>query len=96
MLGVHELAVAANVTKESEVAHAISRATSEFGALHGLVNNVGILRDGLLIKALDGKVIDKLSLAQWQAVFDVNLTGVFLCGREVAVSMISTGSQRRI
>ena len=93
MLDVQVLAVAADVTKESEVAHAISRATDELGALHGLVNNAGILRDGLLVKARDGKVIDKLSLAQWQAVIDVNLTGVFLCGREVAASMISTGSQ---
>ncbi|MDE0363067.1 MAG: SDR family oxidoreductase, partial [Rhodospirillaceae bacterium] len=32
--------------------------------------------------------VDKLSLEQWQAVIDVNLTGVFLCGREAASHMI--------
>ena len=59
-----------------------------FGAIHGLVNNAGILRDGLLVKAKDGKIIDTLSYDKWQSVINVNLTGVFLCGREVAASMI--------
>lgn len=36
---------------------------------------------------------DKLSFDKWQAVINVNLTGVFLCGREVAASMIESGSQ---
>ena len=91
--GVRVLALAADVTCETEVANAVSRATEVFGSLHGLVNNAGILRDGLLVKARDGEVTDRLSLEQWQAVIDVNLTGVFLCGREVAASMIATGSQ---
>ena len=55
------------------------------------MNNAGILRDVQLVKAHDGQVVDKLSLTQWQAVPDVNLTGVFLCGREVAASMIASG-----
>lgn len=91
--GAQALALAADVTSETEVANAVSRGTDEFGSLHGLVNNAGILRDGLLVKARDGEVTDRLSLEQWQAVIDVNLTGVFLCGREVAASMIATGSQ---
>lgn len=36
-------------------------------------------------------MIDKLSLAQWQAVIDVNLTGTFLCGREGAALMARHG-----
>jgi len=60
------------------------------GGLHGLVNNAGILRDGLMVKAKDGE-ISKMSLQHWQAVIDVNLTGVFLCGREAAVKMIESG-----
>ncbi len=51
------------------------------------MNNAGILRDGLLLKVRDGE-ISKLSLAQWQSVIDVNLTGVFLCTREVAAKMV--------
>jgi 3-oxoacyl-[acyl-carrier protein] reductase len=34
-----------------------------------------------------------MSLEQWQLVIDVNLTGVFLCGREAAAKMIATGSK---
>jgi 3-oxoacyl-[acyl-carrier protein] reductase len=34
-----------------------------------------------------------MSLAQWQLVIDVNLTGSFLCGREAATQMIKTGSE---
>lgn len=41
----------------------------------------------MLLKVKDG-VVQKLSLAQWQSVIDVNLTGVFLCTREVAAKML--------
>jgi 3-oxoacyl-[acyl-carrier protein] reductase len=43
------------------------------------------------VKAKDGAIIDKMSLAQWQTVIDVNLTGVFLCAREAAERMIQGG-----
>jgi 3-oxoacyl-[acyl-carrier protein] reductase len=36
-------------------------------------------------------VVGKMTLDQWQAVIDVNLTGVFLCGREAAERMIKLG-----
>ena len=83
-----------NVANEDQVSETVKRVADEFGALHGLVNNAGILRDGLLLKVRDGE-ISKMSLAHWQAVIDVNLTGVFLCTREVAAKMVelkSTGA----
>lgn len=43
-----------------------------------------------MVREKDGE-ISKLSLSHWQAVIDVNLTGVFLCGREAAVQMIKGG-----
>ena len=58
----------------------------------GLVNNAGVLRDGLLVKAKDG-VISKMSLDQFNLVMNVNVIGTFLCGREAAVKMIESGSQ---
>src|SRR5690606_18001437 len=70
---------------------AFDQVVADFGALHGLVNNAGILRDGFLVKVQDGEVVRKMSLAEWQAVIDVNLTGVFLCGREAAERMIRLG-----
>jgi 3-oxoacyl-[acyl-carrier protein] reductase len=59
------------------------------GGLNALVNNAGILRDGLLVK-LDRKTgqIVKLSRAQWDAVIAVNLTGATLMVREVVAKML--------
>ena len=64
---------------------------ADCGRLDVLVNNAGITRDALLVKVKDGAVAGKMSLAQWQAVLDVNLTGVFLCGREAAERMALLG-----
>ncbi|QQD20873.1 SDR family oxidoreductase [Oceanospirillaceae bacterium ASx5O] len=79
-----------NVAKEDQVEATFAAISADLGGLHGLVNNAGILRDGLMVKVKDGEVT-KMSLAQWQSVIDVNLTGVFLCGREAAVQMIKGG-----
>ena len=81
----------ANVAKEDDVIAAFDAIEADFGEVHGLINNAGILRDGLMIKFKDGKIEKRMSLAEWQAVIDVNLTGVFLCGREAASRMIEKG-----
>lgn len=81
----------ANVAVEENVVSVFDQIVTDFGALHGLVNNAGILRDGLLLKVKDGEIIKRMSLAEWQAVIDVNLTGVFLCGREAATKMVELG-----
>ena len=87
-LGAEVGCYAADVSKEGDVERLFERTVIDFGRLDALINNAGILRDGLLVKARDGEVVEKLSLEQWQAVIDVNLTGVFLCGREAAAHMI--------
>jgi 3-oxoacyl-[acyl-carrier protein] reductase len=79
---------AASVADEAQIAAAFDRVVADFGRLDCAIANAGILRDGLLVKVKDGEVVGKLPLAQWQAVIDVNLTGVFLCGREAADRMI--------
>ena len=81
-----------NVAVEDEVSAAMDRIVTDFGRLDVMINNAGILRDALLVKTKDGQIAGKMSLAQWQAVIDVNLTGVFLCGREAAERMIRLGS----
>jgi 3-oxoacyl-[acyl-carrier protein] reductase len=85
-------AYTANVADETAVIQLFEAVARDFGRLDVLVNNAGILRDGLLLKAKDGKLQDKLSLAHWQAVIDVNLTGVFLCAREAAARMVEFGN----
>ncbi len=83
-----------NVASEAEVEATFAAIGTDFGQLNGLVNNAGILRDGRLIKVdASGQLVDKMSLAQWQAVIDVNLTGVFLAGREAAATMAATSSR---
>lgn len=94
-IGGEARAYSCNVADEAQVVDTVSRIASDFGVIHGLINNAGILRDGLLIKVKDG-VMSKMSLAQWQSVIDVNLTGVFLCTREVAAKMIETQSSGAI
>jgi 3-oxoacyl-[acyl-carrier protein] reductase len=80
---------AANVSVETEVEAVFARIATDFGGLHGLVNNAGITRDALTLKYKDGELVSKMTIEQWQAVIDVNLTGVFLCGREAAATMIA-------
>jgi 3-oxoacyl-[acyl-carrier protein] reductase len=82
---------AANVAKEDQVIAALDEAVADFGRLDVMVNNAGIIKDGLLVKVKNGAVVGKMGLDQWQAVIDVNLTGVFLCGREAAERMIKLG-----
>ena len=80
-----------NVADEPEVEATFAAMEEQLGALHGLVNCAGILRDGMLIKMKEGELVEKMSLSQWQAVIDVNLTGTFLCGREGAALMAKGG-----
>jgi 3-oxoacyl-[acyl-carrier protein] reductase len=91
--GGNARAYLANVAKEEDVIRTFDAIVADFGNIHGLINNAGILRDGFLIKTKDGEVVKKMSLAEWQAVIDVNLTGVFLCGREAAERMIKLGTK---
>ena len=80
-----------NVADEADVSSAMSRVVSDFGRLDGLVNNAGIVRDGLLVKVEDGAVVQRMTMDQWNSVISVNLSGVFLCAREAAAHMIELG-----
>jgi 3-oxoacyl-[acyl-carrier protein] reductase len=81
-----------DVTQEAQVVRTFDAVAADFKRFDILVNNAGITRDALLVKAQDGAIHAKMSLAQWQSVVDVNLTGVFLCGREGAERMIQNGN----
>jgi glucose 1-dehydrogenase len=67
------LAVQADIAREDEVQALFGQAVDEFGTLDILVNNAGLH---------DEAPIDKMTLAQWNHVIGVNLTGQFLCIRE--------------
>lgn len=76
-----------NVTDEAAVEAGFSQIDADFGGINVLINNAGILRDGMLIKYKNGELTHKMPLSQWQSVIDVNLTGTFLCGREASAVM---------
>jgi 3-oxoacyl-[acyl-carrier protein] reductase len=86
--GVRAMAYTVDVSSEAEVSAALDAVVRDFGALDVIINNAGIVKDALLVKVKDGEVVGKMSLEQWRAVIDVNLTGVFLCAREAAERMI--------
>jgi len=88
--GVEIRSYVCNVAIEADVVELFDNIQKDFGQIDGLVNNAGITRDALLVKRKDG-VTKKMSLETWQQVIDVNLTGVFLCGREVAAKMLEAG-----
>ncbi len=84
----------ANVTREDDVIATFNQIIEDHGEIDGLINNAGITRDALLIKAnREGVIESRMSLEQWQSVIDVNLTGVFLCGREAAARMVEKGTR---
>jgi 3-oxoacyl-[acyl-carrier protein] reductase len=72
-----------DVSNEESVNALFNFVSSEFGQLDILVNNAGILADSTL-KKLDPDSFD--------AVINVNLRGVYLCGRAAADIMIEQGS----
>lgn len=82
----------ANVTSEEEVSALFDNVQRDFGGIDGLINNAGITRDSLLVKR-KGDEVQTMTKNDWQQVIDVNLTGVFLCGREAAARMVQANSQ---
>jgi len=89
--GAEGYAFTCDVADETSVRRCFASIEEHLGPIAGLVNNAGILRDGMLVKVKDDEIVDRMSLEQWQQVIDINLTGVFLCGREAATSMIRNG-----
>src|SRR3984957_11033607 len=83
-----------NVADEADVGAFVSWAHEAMGGLNGLINNAGILRDGLLVKKdRETGEIKKLSKEQWDAVLAVNLTGATLLARDTVAKMAATGSK---
>ncbi|MEU4133915.1 SDR family oxidoreductase [Streptomyces wuyuanensis] len=80
--GVRAYAHEADVSDEEQVVEMTRRMVEEFGTIDILVANAGLQRDAALTD---------MTLAQWQKVIDVNLTGQFLCAREAAKEFLRRG-----
>lgn len=72
----------ADVSKEEEVQAMFEAMYKEFGTIDILVNNAGLQKDASFVD---------MTLAQWQTVIDINLTGQFLCAREAAREFLKRG-----
>ena len=90
--GIHTLKC--DVSKEEQIIALVAFAFEKMGGLNGLINNAGILKDGLLVKKdrTTGQII-KMSADQFNAVIAVNLTGATLMVREVVAKMVESGQK---
>lgn len=85
--GGNAIALQADVSKVDQVDTLINKTLEKFGRVDVLVNNAGITRDTLLLR---------MKPEDWQAVIDLNLTGVFLCTKAVSKVMLKQKSGRII
>jgi 3-oxoacyl-[acyl-carrier protein] reductase len=79
-----------DVTNEKDVEAFFADYTAKHGPPDVLVNNAGITADAIFVRK-KGDVLRKFPIASWDSVLKVNLTGVFLCGREAAAQMVRHG-----
>ncbi|MBE9141984.1 3-oxoacyl-[acyl-carrier-protein] reductase [Planktothrix mougeotii] len=85
--GGEAIALQADVSKVDQVDTLFNKVTETWGRVDILVNNAGITRDTLLLR---------MKPEDWQAVIDLNLTGVFLCTRLASKIMLKQKSGRII
>ncbi|MDQ1720652.1 MAG: 3-oxoacyl-[acyl-carrier protein] reductase [Pseudonocardiales bacterium] len=86
-IGAGAIGVGADVSKADQVQAAVDRVVGEFGALHILVNNAGVLRDNMLFK---------MSEEDWDVVMNVHLKGAFLCSKAAQAHMVTANYGRII
>ena len=86
-MGGKAIAIGANVSKAEEAEGLVQQTLEKLARVDILVNNAGITRDNLLMR---------MKLEDWQAVIDLNLTGVFLCTKAVSKIMLKQKSGRII
>ena len=90
--GIHRRRL--DVSKESDVVDFVSWAHGAMGGLNGLVNNAGIIRDGLLVKRdRTTGAVTRFPTESWNAVLGVNLTGATWMVREVVAKMVESESR---
>src|ERR1043165_4810492 len=85
--GANVYAHKANVANEADVQAMFKKMIQEFGTIDILVNNAGVQKDSK---------IEDMTLADWQFVLDVNLTGQFLCSREAIREFKRRGIRKEV
>jgi glucose 1-dehydrogenase len=85
--GTKSYAYKADVSNEGEVQSMFRDMTAQFGTIDILVNNAGLQRDS---------TFHNMTLAQWNTVMNVNLTGQFLCAREAVREFLRRGVVEKV
>jgi len=85
--GAEAMAIGADVSREDEVQAMFAKAVAAWGTVDILVNNAGLQADA---------PFTEMTLAQWNRVIGINLTGMFLCAREAAREMIRRGPRPEV
>lgn len=85
--GGEAIALQADISQSNQVDNLMKQTLDQFGRIDVLVNNAGITKDTLLMR---------MKLEDWQAVINLNLTGVFLCTKAVTKTMVKQRSGRII
>ena len=85
--GGDAVAVKADMASVDEIKALFKETADHFGGCDVLVNNAGITKDGLAMR---------MKPAQWQAVIDVNLSGVFYCSQAAFTQMAKKRAGRII
>lgn len=80
--GAEALGVACDITDEGAVTAMVEATVERFGGVDILVNNAGIVVH---------EAIESMTLAEWNAVIETNLTGTFLCSRAAGREMMDDG-----
>jgi 3-oxoacyl-[acyl-carrier protein] reductase len=81
-----------DVSQEASVMAFVKEAAQQLKGINVVINNAGILRDGVLASK-EGDWVKKLPMAQWKQVLDVNLTGPYLVTREVIADALARGDK---
>jgi 3-oxoacyl-[acyl-carrier protein] reductase len=77
-----------NVADRQAVQAWVDDVVGKYGHIDVLVNNAGVLRDGLLVRVKNGELVKQMPEAEFDLVIAVNLKGVFNCTQAVAPTMI--------
>lgn len=81
-----------NVADRAAVQAWVEEVFATYGRIDVLVNNAGVLRDGLFVRVKDGQLVKQMSESDFDLVISINLKGVFNCAQAVAPFMINQRS----
>jgi NAD(P)-dependent dehydrogenase (short-subunit alcohol dehydrogenase family) len=85
------LAIAADIRTETEVEAAVERVRAAWGSIDVLVNSAALLSGFIQGDAPERPSFWEVDAARWRELWDVNVTGLWLCTRQVARCMIAAG-----